>query len=76
MVTAENRAMEKFDHFFNQVLSFLQNDPLPVMDEFTVNLKKGSSKEKSHRLPREPIPVWSGKPYLFPPFWFAILKMN
>ena len=30
MVTAENRAMEKFDRFFNQVLAFLEIDPLPV----------------------------------------------
>ncbi|KAI2811677.1 hypothetical protein BLOT_002855 [Blomia tropicalis] len=30
MVTAENRAMENFDRCFNQVLAFLQIDPLPV----------------------------------------------
>ncbi|KAI2796681.1 hypothetical protein BLOT_015695 [Blomia tropicalis] len=41
---------------------------LKTNHQFKVKLEKGSSKGKSHGLPRESVPVWGGKPYLFPPF--------
>ncbi|KAI2795373.1 hypothetical protein BLOT_016827, partial [Blomia tropicalis] len=42
--------------------------------QFKVKLEKGSSKGKSHGLPRESVPVWGGKPYLFPPFRVSLRR--